>query len=152
SPVADDLWTDMADVAGNELASSTSIHLITAHPRFFLAPAQIFHDRAYLDFAGLQSGNGWLYDPYFSEPRQPFNAALANQAAIEWPLALYNRAPVKPVINQEVVYDSLNLQAGDTVNYQQPYPARLPRSTAYLAMLSGSAGITYGTGGVWNWG
>ncbi|MBK9130641.1 MAG: DUF4038 domain-containing protein [Gammaproteobacteria bacterium] len=152
SPIADDVWTSMADVSGNALASSSSMHLITAHPRFFLTPAQTFHDRAYIDFAGLQSGNGWTYDPYIPEPRRPFDATLASQAAIEWTQTLYNQVPIKPVINQEVVYDSRNLQASDTVNYLQPYPARLPRSTAYLAMLSGSAGITYGAGGVWNWG
>ncbi|MCC6301658.1 MAG: DUF4038 domain-containing protein, partial [Gammaproteobacteria bacterium] len=152
SPVADDLWTQLADVSGSELAASTSVHLISAHPRFFLAPAEVFHGKNYVAVSGLQSGNGWTYDPYFREPFRPFDPIVASQAAIDWTLALYNRLPTKPVINQEVVYDSLNLQNGDTGDYIQPYPIRLPRSTAYLAMLSGSAGLTYGTGGVWNWG
>jgi len=143
SPVADGFPTSPADACGNELAARAPRHLVTAHPRFELSPAQTFHDRSYTDFAGLQSGNGWP---------EPFSALAASQNAIDWTLALYEQMPLKPVINMEVVYDSMRLQSGDTVRYLQPYPTRMPRSAAYLAILSGSQGVTYGAGGVWNWG
>ena len=58
SPVADDVWTSLADTSGNALQSATSLHLVTAHPRFHLSgstPAMDFHGKPYVDFAGLQS-------------------------------------------------------------------------------------------------
>ncbi|QSA98079.1 DUF4038 domain-containing protein [Methylococcus sp. EFPC2] len=152
APVADGIPTPQIDAAGAELAASAPGHLVSAHPRVKFDPAQAFHDKRYTDFAGLQSGNGWVHDPYLKEPRKAFSAPVAVQNAIDWTLALYNQAPRKPVINMEGVYDSMRLQNGENLYYQQPYPVRLPRSMAYLAMLSGSKGITYGAGGVWNWG
>jgi len=152
SPVADDLWTSYADESAEELSAATSVHLITAHPRFKWEPTEIFHKKAYTDFVGLQSGAGWSYDPYFKEPGQPFSAVLAIRQAIEWPLRLYNMLPKKPLINLEAVYDWKALQVGDADHYEQPYPVRLPRSSAYSSLLSGAKGFTYGVGGVWNWG
>ena len=152
SPVADDVWTSLADVAGNALRAATPLHLITGHPRFLLSSAQAFHGKSYTDFTGLQTGWGWTYDPYVGEPHEPFDGALAVQQAIDWPLAFYHNALRKPVLNLEAAYDGLALQSRDATRYKRPYPTRLPRSTAYLSMLSGARGFTYGNGSIWNWG
>lgn len=153
SPVADDVSSTMADEVGDELSASTSMQLVTAHPRFKWDPAVEFHDKQYTDFAGLQSGAGWQHDPYLNEPGKPFSASLASRQAIEWPLALSQRAPKKPVLALELPYDGKALQQGsDPARYSPPYPARLVRSTAYLSMLSGAAGATYGCSDVWSWG
>ena len=152
SPVADDVWSPMADACGTALKEADVQHLVIAHPRFLLEPAMTFHDKDYTDVGGLQSGAGWLYDPYRGEPGKPFSVVSAVRAAIEWPLALYHREPRKPVLNLEGPYDSVGLQTADAVKYGQPYPKRLPRSVGYLGFLSGALGYTGGCGGVWNWG
>jgi hypothetical protein len=146
SPVADDFWTRLADEAGSELQASTPVHLVTTHPEMAPATAAYtFHDKSYVDFAGLQSGGGWSSNPHGDSPDQwklPGGGGDASQYAIQWTLGLYHRAPRKPVIDLEVMYDSLNLGAFK----------RIPRSTAYLSLLSGAKGVTYGCDGVWNWG
>ena len=152
SPVADDVSTEMADWSGSELAASSSMHLVTAHPRFRFPPAETFHGKAYTDFAAVQTGSGWTFDPYLGEPKKPHSGPLAIQQAIEWPLALHAREPRKPVLNLEIPYDTKGLQDGDAERYQQPYPSRIPRSAAYASMLSGAKGITYGCSDVWSWG
>ncbi|MBI4910659.1 MAG: DUF4038 domain-containing protein [Acidobacteria bacterium] len=152
SPVADDLPTDLADAAAAGVRDATSVHLITAHPRFLWEPAIAFHAKPYTDFAGTQSGAGWTYEPYRKEKRKPFSPALSAQYAFEFNLGLYNARPIKPVLNLEGPYDSLRLQSEDALHYGQPYPKRLPRSAAYVSFLSGAKGYTYGCGGIWNWG
>jgi len=153
SPIADDNYTIYADESGNQIQASTSVHLVTAHPRFQWVPAETFFGKSYIDFAGIQSGAGWRYDPYTPGSKKiPFSAPLAVQQAIDWPLALYRKTPTKPVLNLEIPYDAKSLQIGESATYEQPYPVRLPRSTSYLSMLNGAKGITYGVFGVWNWG
>lgn len=143
SPIADDLWTPQADAAGNALDRATTVHLISAHPRFFLAPAITFHGKDYIDVVGLQTGEGWTFDPYKKEAKTPFSTPLAARQAVEFPLALYGRTPVKPVINQEGPYDH------PLENGREPLP---PRKAGYWSFLSGAPGFTYGCFGVWNWG
>jgi hypothetical protein len=152
SPVADDLWTSQADECGESLRAATRLHLITAHPRFFLDPAKTFHEKGYIDFAGIQTGAGWIGDPYNGEKGTPFDGRLACQNAIEWPQMLRRMTPRKPVLNLEAVYDARTLQEADPNYFSPPYPPRLARSTAWLSFLSGAMGYTYGCFGVWNWG
>lgn len=144
SPVADDLWSPPADAAGRALREASSVHLISAHPRFFLEPAVVFHGKDYVDVVGVQPGEGWTHDPYKKEPKTPFSTPLAAQNAWEWPLHLYRLAPAKPIVNQEGSYDH-PLEADGRV----PLP---PRKSAYWSFLSGAPGFTYGCFGIWNWG
>ena len=143
SPIADDLPSALADVAGRALDEASPIHLISAHPRFLPEPATIFHGKDYVDAAGVQTGEGWTYDPYRKEEPKPFSTSLAARNAIEFPLALYRRTPIKPVINQEGPYDH-PMERG-----------RVPlasRKAGYWSFLSGARGYTYGCFGIWNWG
>ena len=166
SPSADEPWKAQADTVSNQLQASTPIHLITAHPEMTPASAvSTYYAKSYTDFAGVQTSAGWLYQPHHDSPDQwgtpvgpHFAGHLASRYAIEAPLALYNSSsslPRKPVINLEIMYDLKALHDPSAPYYsllQQPYPARIVRSTAYLSMLSGAKGITYGCQGVWNWG
>ncbi|KKU81020.1 MAG: hypothetical protein UY07_C0027G0001, partial [Parcubacteria group bacterium GW2011_GWA1_47_8] len=145
-------WTFNDDVAGNKLQTSTSVHLVSVHPEFTWQPAVTFHGKEWTDFAGVQSGAGWQHNPHLEEPTKPFSAELAIQQAIEFSLGLYNQAPTKPVINMEGPYDAKGLQEGNDPRYLSNYPVRAPRSVAYLSMLSGAKGFTYGANGIWNWG
>lgn len=153
SPVADDIPSAAADECGRALKEASPRQLVIAHPRFLLEAGVEFHDKDYTDAAGLQPGTGWTFNPYAKEKRKLFSAALAAEAAIEWPLALSRRAPVKPVLNLEGVYDRRGWQ--DIGKEYEEGPAiveRLPRGSGYLSFLSGACGYTYGTGGIWNWG
>lgn len=144
SPVADDLWSPMADAAGNALDEAASQHLISAHPRFFLEPATIFYGKDYIDVVGLQTGEGWTFDPYKKEPRKPMSTVLAAKNAFEWPLDIYRRTPVKPVMNLEGPYDH-PIEADGRISLP-------PRKAGYWGFLSGASGFTYGCFGIWNWG
>lgn len=152
SPIADDLWTSYADVSGAELKKATNIHLVTAHPRFFREPAEIFLKKDYIDFAGMQTGSGWRFDPYFKEKKVPHSASVAIQNVIEWPFDLYYMNPDKPILNLEGVYDSKARVTGDETRYESPFPSRISHSAAYLSVLNGTRGYSYGINGVWNWG
>lgn len=152
SPTADDIWSPAADECGRMLKEVNARQLVVAHPRFLLEPGMIFCDKDYTDAGGLQTGAGWQYNPYEKEPSKPFLAETASQWAVEWPLALYQRTPIKPVLNLEGPYDGGNLQNAVSKYYAPPYPRRMPRSVGYLSFLSGAFGYTYGVGGVWDWG
>lgn len=142
SPIADDIWTPQADAAGHAIDQATPIHLISAHPRFFLEPAVTFHGKDYVDVVGVQPGCGWTFDPYKKEKNTGFSQPLAAQNAVEWPLVLYRVSPVKPVVNQEGQYDAPGTDK----------MVKLCRASGYWSLLSGAKGYTYGSIGVWNWG
>lgn len=147
SPTADDVHTWQADVVGHALDEADTMHLTSAHPRFYLEPAVAFHDKAYIDVAGLQSGEGWMHNPYKKERRKPFSPSLAARNAVTFPLSLYRRDPVKPVINQEGPYDHPPWVEDGVVRHPLP-----PHKAAYWSFLSGASGFTYGCFGIWNWG
>ena len=88
-----------------------------------------------LDFCGLQTGAGW--------GGKPLGADIAARNAVEWSLELYRRQPTKPVVNLESRYDN---------EFNEKQMPRLPRSCGYWSFLSGCAGYTYGTAGLFNWG
>ncbi|MBN1675748.1 MAG: DUF4038 domain-containing protein [Kiritimatiellae bacterium] len=152
SPTADYWWLPMDDVCGDALQEASSVHLVTAHPEFNLVPAQVFHGKPYIDFAGLQTGGGWTHNPHKREPKTPFDARVACRNAIEWPSILRDMSPRKPVLNLEGVYDTKTLQQEDPQYFSLPFPSRMPRSGAYLSFFSGAMGHIYGCWGVWNWG
>lgn len=147
SPMADDVWTPQADAAGQALHRTAPMHMISAHPRFFLEPAVVSHGRDYIDLVGLQTGEGWQHDPYKKEKPLPWSPSLAARNAIQWPLALYRLRPAKPVINQEGPYDHppYSLDSGRAA----PLPTR---KAGYWSFLSGAPGLSYGCFGIWNWG
>jgi len=123
--------------AGEELQHAAPFHLRTNHPnpdepsKFY---SERYYDKAFVDFAGLQSGRG--------KP-DPASAERCARMAIERCLALYRRVPWKPVVNLEARYDS---------PYNQSELARLPRSCGYWSFLSGAMGYSYGCRPVWQWG
>jgi hypothetical protein len=134
SPSFDSPYKELGDAVGGAIREYSSGQLITQHPQA-LADSQRYHDQAYLDFCGVQTGAGW--------GRKPLGADIAARNAVECCLALYNHRPRKPVMNLEARYDS---------DFNQNQMPRLPRSCGYWSLLSGCAGYTYGCAGIWNWG
>ncbi|MCC6445552.1 MAG: DUF4038 domain-containing protein [Armatimonadetes bacterium] len=146
SPSFDSEPTPLADAVGEAAREATSAHLITQHPGTpWDQPTPTFSDRyfdrSYLDIAGVQTGHN------------AGNRDWCAHHAIAWNLHLYRRAPPKPVINLEAMYDS---QGG---NGWQAVDAR---SLGWRSFLSGASGYTYGAGeteakrpgsngGIWKW-
>ena len=76
-------------------------------------------------------------------PPPPAPAAVAPPKPRPKPQrATATRPPTKPVINLESRYDN---------EFNQKQLPRLPRSCGYWSFLSGCAGYTYGTAGLFNW-
>jgi hypothetical protein len=135
SPSFDSPYKELGDAVGQTVRESSSLHLITQHPGTDLPAARKYHDQPYADFCGLQSGAGW--------GGKPLGADIAARNAVEWSLELYRRPPTKPVVNLESRYDNA---------FNERQLPRLPRSCGYWSLLSGCAGYTYGTAGLFNWG
>jgi hypothetical protein len=136
SPSFDTYYVPLGDSIGKLIKNSTSVHLVTQHPCTELKANLSYCNKSYNDFAGLQSGAGWV-------PHQPVNIDTAAKTAVDWSLRLKNAIKDKPFINLESRYDSeLN---------QEQLP-RMPRSCGYWTILSGATGYTYGCAGLWNWG
>jgi hypothetical protein len=95
---------------------------------------------AWLDFQLYQSGHaGWVADP-----TQELRTAL--QRAQQLPLAFRTGADLssctKANVDGEAIYD----QGGP-----YPFTDNEVRQTAYVSLLSGAGGYTYGSGGLWDW-
>lgn len=73
---------------------------------------------------------------------------LITQRAREIPYTLWTYTPTKPSVNGEAIYDGVNDAQLGTANYN----AYRVRQTAYLSLLSGAVGYTYGVQGVFDWG
>lgn len=142
SPSMDQNYDAQNDEAGTRLHALTT-HLVTQHPGTHHETILRYHDAAYADFCGLQSGhrNG--------------NLSLAYQGAREWTLELWQRTPVKPIINLEAMYDALGHDNGPAWREQDV------RKLGWITWLSGARGYTYGAGdippkvrggagGIWN--
>ena len=129
SPSMDQRFDLQNDESGTRLRALTT-HLITQHPGTHFDTIKQYHDKAYADFCGLQTGH------------QGGNLNRAYDAARAWTLELWRRPPVKPVINLEAMYDAhghdnaLNWRAQDV------------RKLGWITWLSGSRGYTYGAGDV----
>jgi len=132
SPSFDSPAMPLGDAVGEAIRGATSVHLITQHPGTPSGrPGQIwteaYLDRAYLDFAGVQSGhNGG-------------DRERSARQAIEWNLRIYRREPPKPVVNLEAMYDT------EGRDRRGAFGADEARSLGWLSMLSGACGYTYGT-------
>ena len=129
SPSMDQRYEGQNDEAGTRLHALTT-HLVTQHPGTHYETIKKYHDAAYADFCGLQSGhrNGKL--------------DLTYQGAREWTLELWQRPPVKPVINIEAMYDAYGHDNAPNWREQDV------RKLGWIAWLSGSRGYTYGAGDV----
>ena len=135
SPSFDSPFMELGNAVGQTVRESSSLHLITQHPGTDLPAARRYYNEPYLDFSGLQSGAGW--------GGKPLGADIAARNAVEWSLDLHRRQPHKPVVNLESRYDN---------EFNEKQMPRLPRSCGYWSRLSGCAGYTYGTAGLFNWG
>ena len=142
SPSMDQRYEEQNDESGTQLHTLTT-HLVTQHPGTHYETIKRYHDAGYADFCGLQSGhrNG--------------NLNLAYQGAREWTLELWQRPPVKPVINLEAMYDAHGHDNAPNWREQDV------RKLGWITWLSGSRGYTYGAGdippkvpggagGIWN--
>jgi hypothetical protein len=117
------------DESGMRLRALTT-HLVAQHPGTHFETAKQYHDAAYADFCGLQTGH------------HGGNLDRAYTAAREWTLELWRRPPVKPVINIEAMYDAHGHD--DAPNWREQDARKL----GWIAWLSGSRGYTYGAGDV----
>jgi hypothetical protein len=136
----------LANEVGRATREATAVHLITQHPGTGTQGpeptiAQYYFNEPYLDFCAVQSGHN-------GGDRE----ACAHNA-IAWVLQLYRRAPTKPVINVEAMYDAQGERA---------WQAADARGDAWRSWLSGSMGYSYGagdvppkvragSGGIWGW-
>jgi len=129
SPSMDQRFSEQNDEAGATLHALTT-HLVTQHPGTHLPTILRYHDAAYTDFCGLQSGhrNGDLQ--------------LAYQGAREWALELWRRPPVKPVIHLEAMYDAHGH------NFAPAWREQDVRKLGWIGWLSGARGYTYGAGDI----
>ena len=119
SQLQKDAWTRV----GHYVRQIDPFHrLVTAHPT--AAARDQVADEAILDFDMLQTGHSdW--------------SSVANTVTLA--AREYAREPHMPVINGEVVYEG-HMQA----NWQN-----LQRMVFWGSVLNGSAGHTYGAGGIW---
>lgn len=129
SPSMDDRIDPLNEAAGARLSPLTS-HLVVQHPGTHQPTAQHFHAAEHTAFAALQTGHhaGRLDRVY--------------GAAHEWTVDLWQRRPVKPVINVEPMYDALGHDRGPAWRGQDV------RKLGWISWLSGSCGYTYGAGDV----
>ncbi len=108
--------------------AASSKHLKTLHPNGGQTSAQWFHDAPWLDFNMMQTGHGR-------------NSANYQKIAED-----YARTPVKPVIDGEPGYEDhpagFQIENGYLDDYDN-------RKSLYWALLSGTAGHTYGCHAVW---
>lgn len=141
---------DLLDRAGTEIKRAAPLALVTQHPRRIAGlgaaepmPDQVLHHYYHLastDFVSVQTGSGPVSD------RVPLDVAVATKATLQWIEALYAEQPHKPVINLEGLYDE------DFHNRSKENRLMMVRRAGYYSLLSGAAGYTSSTFGVWAWG
>jgi len=129
SPSMDQRYDPQNDEAGARFQALTA-HLVTQHPGTHFETIKRYHDAAYADFCGLQSGH------------QEGNLVRAYDAARAWTLELWRRAPITPVINIEAMYDAHGHD--DAPNWREQDARKL----GWITWLCGSRGYTYGAGDV----
>ncbi|OJU13270.1 MAG: hypothetical protein BGN88_06900, partial [Clostridiales bacterium 43-6] len=103
--------------------------LITFHPMGGRSSTEHLHNEDWLDFNMIQSGHG--------------RAITINHEMIK---ADYGLSPVKPVIEAECCYEDHSISFQPQNGY---FDATDVRRASYWAVLSGSAGITYGHHSIW---
>jgi hypothetical protein len=129
SPSMDQRYELQNEESGAQLRGLTT-HLVAQHPGTHFETAKRYHDAAYTHFSGLQTGhhNG--------------NLDRAYDAARAWTLELWQRTPVKPVINIEAMYDAYGHDNAPNWREQDA------RKLGWITWLSGSCGYTYGAGDI----
>ncbi len=129
---------------GEAIKAATPHQLVTNHwgGSTPVADMQPFQAQAWLDFQLFQSGQA------ASSSTVGNQLQTITQRARELPVTLWGYLPTKPNLNGESIYDGGSDAQIGAANYN-PYRTR---QTAYLSLLSGAAGYTYGVQGVWDWG
>ncbi len=142
SPSFDLPYWDMADETAKAIREVAPNHLITQHPGTPSGqPTNVWSEQyfaqPYLNIAGLQTGhNGGDRNLVFGQ-------------AVTWTRSLAQRQPAKTVINLEAYYDTGGLVSdGGGAHQGTAWDAR---ATAYLSLLSGASGYTYGAYGIYIW-
>ena len=103
-------------------------HLMTFHPQGGEHSSTPLHDESWLDFNMIQSGHS----------RKSFNYKMI--------IADYNRIPVKPILDAEPGYEDHPDEFNPTNGYLDAADVRF---YAYMSLLSGACGHTYGNHSVW---
>lgn len=113
-----------------------------------------FQCETWLDFQLFQSGQG---GNCVSPKTQ---VQCLTERASRRPRTLYDKSPIKPVINGEAVYDQFGFAGGANCGLPAPqkygppsaiYSELRARQAAFSSLLSGSVGFTHGIGGTWDW-
>lgn len=104
-------------------------HLMTYHPQGGSNSAQWFHDEKWLDFNMFQSGHGEV-----------------NNRNYEVTQSLYDRTPIKPVLDGEPNYEDHPISWNPENGWFDEFDVR---QAAYWSMLSGAMGHTYGNHNIW---
>lgn len=116
-----EIWRAMAE----GIKSKDTNHLITYHPNGHKSSAEWFHSDSWLNFNMIQS----------KKPSRIFSIITET----------YNKKPTKPVLNGEPCYYGY---------HDPPYLCILTgpeqRSQAYVSILSGGFGYTYGQRYIWS--
>ena len=106
------------------------VHLITLHPTGGAGSAQYFPDADWLDFNMRQNGHGAEFTGHYDQTRVD-----------------YDRAPVKPVLDAEPLYEDHPLSFdAQKLGYSIAADVRRP---LYWDLFSGACGHTYGNHAVW---
>ncbi len=142
APSFDRPYLPEMDAVGMAIQQAVPQALITQHP-------------------GTPSGqptNVWA-EPYTSQPYMRLygnqtghnggDRALVYAQAVDWNLSLWNARPIRPVLNLEAFYDANGTGAG--LGGYRSGTALDARAIAYLSLLSGASGYSYGAFGVWGW-
>lgn len=128
SPSFDQLFIDELVKVAMELQKST-LHLVTQHPGTNYE-ANIKYRNTSVDFGGEQSGH------------HGGNLTKVYNAARQWTLDMWNKTPVKPIINIEGMYDGYGHD--NAKNWRE----KDVRKCGWIAWMSGSKGYTYGCGDI----
>lgn len=121
---------------GKALRAATKEHLISNH--FGTCPVEHnLHAEPWLGFNMFQSGhNAW---------RRERQLEFVTARAREMPLYLRALPGPKPCVNGEAIYE------GESSRNTRHGNARTVRHTAYLSLLSGACGYTFGVQSIWRW-
>jgi hypothetical protein len=152
---------DLHHLAGQRINQTLPFHLITQHPKRNNAghsdpPGHVFYDNgedwamhyyydSYLDFSGLQTGNGAsLPDGEALLDNNDMN--LVAKDHILWIDHIYDKSNPKPLIIEEGLYEANHDQSG-AANIK-----KMLRRQGYWSILNGAYGFSSSTQGIWGWG
>lgn len=142
------IWLNGGDLAGSDstavwnaigetLRSNDPNHLITFHPIGQTQSATWFHNASWLDFNMFQSGH-LSYDQH---------AGGYGEDNWRYVSDVYDKEPVKPVLDGEAAYEGIPHGLNDTT--QPRWEAKDMRRNAYWSVFAGGCGFTYGNNAVW---